>query len=462
MNYLQTLDYLYRKLPMYQRIGKAAYKFDLKNTIAICKLLDDPQNKFISIHIAGTNGKGSVAHMLSSVLQSCGLNTGLYTSPHFKDFRERIKINGRMITRDKVCEFVEKYKDGFEKIKPSFFEMTVALAFYHFAGQKVDIAVIETGLGGRLDSTNVITPGLSVITNIGIDHTEFLGNTLEEIAVEKAGIIKQGVPVVIGETQEEIKHVFIDKAREKSAEIYFADNPSPPTRAEAVLAGEGPALPDLASLEATRRRRGEGDPPLMPTTATPFKKSSEKYRSGRTNNNHFQTDLLGQYQKKNIITALKCVDVLRQNGIIISQMYVEEGLKNVVKNTGLLGRWQILSSSPLTICDAAHNAAGVREAMAQVRSTPHKKLHFVFGMVKDKDIDPVLELLPADALYYFCKADIPRGLDQNQLAEKAKKYRLSGNVYTSVKDALMNAGSNAGKDDLVFVGGSSFVVAEVV
>ena len=404
MNYQQTLDYLYSQLPIYQRIGKAAYKADLNNTIAICDVLGNPQNDFKSIHIAGTNGKGSTAHILASILQCSGLKVGLYTSPHLKDFRERIRINGEMITKDKVCEFVESYKTDFEKIKPSFFEMTVALAFDYFAGQGVDVAVIETGLGGRLDSTNIITPVLSVITNIGIDHTEFLGNTLEKIAGEKAGIIKQNVPVVIGETQEEIKQVFIAKANEVNTEICFAD------------------------------------------------KEVEK----------IETDLLGHYQKKNIITALKCIDVLKQNGFTVQDMQVKEGLNNVIKNTGLLGRWQVLSRSPLIICDAAHNVEGLVEILPQIRSTPHKVLHFVLGMVKDKDIDPMLKLLPENAVYYFCKADIPRGLDQNELREKAKKHNLSGKSYPSVKEALKNATSNAKRDDLVFVGGSSFVVAEVV
>ena len=411
MNYQQTLDYLYSQLPIYQRIGKAAYKADLNNTIAICKLLDNPQNDFKSIHIAGTNGKGSTAHILASILQSSGLKNGLYTSPNLKDFRERIRINGEMITKDKVCEFVERYKTDFEKIKPSFFEMTVALAFDYFAGQEVDVAVIETGLGGRLDSTNIITPVLSVITNIGIDHTEFLGNTLEKIAGEKAGIIKQNVPVVIGETQEEIKHVFIAKANEVNAEICFAD------------------------------------------------KEVEKFEF---RNSNFETDLLGNYQRKNIITALKCIDVLKQPGFSIEDEHIQAGLKNVVKNTDLLGRWQVLSQSPLTICDAAHNVEGLVEILPQIRSTPHEVLHFVLGMVKDKDIDPMLKLLPENAVYYFCKADIPRGLDQNELREKAKKHNLSGKSYPSVKESLKNAKSNAEKEDLIFVGGSSFVVAEVV
>jgi len=404
MNYQQTLDYLYSQLPIYQRIGKAAYKADLNNTIAICDVLGNPQNDFKSIHIAGTNGKGSTAHILASILQSSGLKVGLYTSPHLKDFRERIRINGEMITQDKVCEFVENYKTDFEKIRPSFFEMTVALAFDYFAGQGVDVAVIETGLGGRLDSTNIITPVLSVITNIGIDHTEFLGDTLEVIAGEKAGIIKENIPVVIGEKQEEIKQVFLAIAKGKNAKLFFTE------------------------------------------------KEVEK----------LETDLSGHYQKKNIITALKCIDVINHIGFNITDWQVKEGLKNVVKNTGLLGRWQVLSRSPLIICDAAHNVEGLVEILAQIPLTPHEVLHFVLGMVKDKDIDPMLKLLPENAVYYFCKADIPRGLDQNELREKAKKYNLSGKAYSSVNEALKNAKSNAKRDDLVFVGGSSFVVAEVV
>ena len=440
MNYQQTLDYLYSQLPIYQRIGKAAYKADLNNTIAICKLLGNPQNDFKSIHIAGTNGKGSTAHILASILQSSKLKVGLYTSPHFKDFRERIRINGEMITQDKVCEFVESYKTDFEKIKPSFFEMTVALAFDYFAGQGVDVAVIETGLGGRLDSTNIITPVLSVITNIGIDHTEFLGDTLETIAGEKAGIIKQNVPVVIGEMQEEIKQVFIAKANEVNAEICFADSsppPTPPKRGESAKA-QAPLPPD-----------GEGEPTL-------------KNPNPKVNGLSWQTDLLGNYQRKNIITALKCIDVINHIGFNITDRQVKKGLRDVVKNTGLLGRWQVLSRSPLIICDAAHNVEGLVEILVQIQSTAHKNLHFVLGMVKDKDIDPMLKLLPENTAYYFCKPDIPRGLDQNELREKAKKHNLSGKSYPSVNEALKNAKSNAKRDDLVFVGGSSFVVAEIV
>ncbi len=418
VNYQQTIDYLYSQLPIYQRIGKAAYKPDLNNTIALCELPGNPQNGFKSIHIAGTNGKGSTAHILASILQTSGLKTGLYTSPHLKDFRERIRINGHKITKDKVCEFVGNYKTGFEKIKPSFFEMTAVLAFNYFAEQKVDIAVIETGLGGRLDSTNIITPVLSVITNIAMEHTDFLGDTLEKIAGEKAGIIKQNVPVVIGETQEETKGVFLAAANEKNAEIIFAD--------EYFEKSNTTNLRE-SSLRGTKQSHQE----------------IVKH----------ETDLSGHYQTKNIITALGCIDILSQNGFVITGKQIKEGLKNVIKNTGLMGRWQTISYSPLTICDVAHNAAGFTEILPQIRMTPHKKLHCVFGMVK---------LLPENATYYFCKPDIPRGLDQNELREKAKKYNLSGKSYTSVKEALSNAKSNAKREDMVFVGGSNFVVAEVV
>ena len=414
MGYKDTLQFLYSQLPMYQRIGKAAYKADLTNTIALCKMLGEPQNKFKSIHIAGTNGKGSVSHILSSILQTAGFKAGLYTSPHYKDFRERIRVNGRMINKAHVMEFVKKYKTEFESINPSFFEMTVGLAFDYFAAERVDLVVLETGMGGRLDSTNIVTPLLSVITNIGLDHTDILGDTLEKIAIEKAVIIKDNIPVVIGERQEEVVSVFERIAKEKNAEIYFAGSPS--LRYEVILA--------------------------------------ESFRLG--------TGLLGNYQKKNISTVLKCIEVLNRIGYAITEEHIKKGLKNVVKNTGFMARWQILSKSPLTICDAGHNADGIKEVAAQIRSTPHQKLHFVLGTVNDKDITPMLKLLPKDAVYYFCAAKIPRAMDADELALKAANHHLHGRIYSSVADALAEARKNAGKADLVFVSGSSFVVAEVI
>lgn len=387
---------------MYQRIGKAAYKADLNNTIALCELLGNPQRELKCIHIAGTNGKGSVAHILSSILQTAGLKVGLYTSPHYRDFRERVRINGQMISEEDVVEFVGRYKDGFETIEPSFFEMTAGLAFYQFTKDEVDIAILEVGMGGRLDSTNVITPLISVITNIGYDHMEFLGDTLEKIAVEKAGIIKKGVPVVIGESNSETDTVFVDVAEEKGSELFFAE----------------------------QRER--------------------------------VSDLRGDYQRKNISTALHTIDVLNTMDYNITDDQIEIGLQNIVKNTQFMGRWQKISESPLTICDAGHNVDGIREVIAQLKNTMFKNLHFVFGTVNDKNIDSVLELLPKNAIYYFCKADIPRALDAKKLATQAAKFGLHGTSYPSVNSALDNAQKNAGSEDLVFIGGSSFVIAEVV
>ncbi len=387
---------------MYQRIGKAAYKADLSNTVALCELLGNPQNELKCIHIAGTNGKGSVAHILASILQTAGLKVGLYTSPHYRDFRERVRINGKMISEEDVVEFVELYKDGFEEIKPSFFEMTAGLAFYHFANKKVDIAILEVGMGGRLDSTNVVTPLVSVITNIGYDHMEFLGETLEKIAVEKAGIIKKGAPVVIGESKAETDHIFKNIASENGSKLFFAE-------------------------------QRDAD-----------------------------SDLKGDYQKKNFSTALKAIDVLNSLDYNISGYQIEQGLKNVTINTHFIGRWQQLSESPLTICDAGHNEDGMRMVVAQIRKMPNKNLHFVFGTVNDKNIDSVLELLPKNATYYFCRANIPRALDAEELTHKAEKFGLYGDAYSSVKHAFDKAQRNAKSEDLVFVGGSSFVVAEVV
>lgn len=405
MNYQQTLDYLFSQLPMFQRVGASAYKADLNNTIELCKLLHHPEKNFKSIHIAGTNGKGSTSHMLASILQEAGYKVGLYTSPHLKDFRERIKINGVMISEQEVVDFVIKHQSEFEQINLSFFEWTVGLAFDYFSKKQVDIAVIETGLGGRLDSTNVITPLVSVITNIGKDHTQFLGETLAKIASEKAGIIKENIPIIIGETQQETQQVFIDKALEKSAKIFFADK--------------------------------------IITT-------------------NYESDLKGIYQEKNKKTVLAAIQQLMINGFSIAEENIKNGLLNVVKNTGLLGRWQILSENPLTICDTGHNEAGINEVLKQISLTKHNHLHFVFGAVNDKEIDSILSMLPKNATYYFCQAKIPRALDVNVLYTKAKKIELKGNPYDSVENAIKQAKSNASVNDLVFVGGSTFVVAEAI
>jgi dihydrofolate synthase/folylpolyglutamate synthase len=392
---------------MYQRIGAAAYKADLNNTIAICKLLSNPEKKFKSVHIAGTNGKGSVSHMLAAVLQSAGYKTGLYTSPHLKDFRERIRINGKMIQKNYVNEFVEKYKSAFEKIKPSFFEWTVGLAFDYFAKEKVDIAVIETGLGGRLDSTNVIMPLLSIITNISYDHQNLLGDTLDKIAEEKAGIIKRKGVVIISEKQKEVEKVFKVKAKVEEALLLYSED---------------------------------------------FISGIKKIDCG----------LMGNYQEKNVPTVILAAEVLHQMGFEINTSDVVKGLKDVIKLTGLSGRWDVFSKKPLTVADIAHNEAGIKEVIAQAKKTLHKKLHIVFGTVNDKDISKILPLLPKKATYYFCKANIPRALDEKVLAEHAKRFRLRGETYPGVKQALNSAKKNASVKDLILITGSAFVVAEAL
>lgn len=427
MNYQETLDYMFSQLPMFQRIGSAAYKDNLDNTIAICKLLDHPENKFRSIHIAGTNGKGSTSHMIASILQDAGYRVGLYTSPHLKDFRERIKINGEMISESFVIDFVERYKNDFEKIQPSFFEMTVGLAFDYFSKSNIDIAVIEVGLGGRLDSTNVITPELSIITNISFDHMALLGNTLEKIAKEKAGIIKKNVPVIIGETHPETKTVFETISSINNTSIVFADQ----------------------ELKTSNLRY---TPSLLMDIQTNNTIKLKDLESG----------LSGQYQEKNIKTVITAVDHLIRKDFHITENNVRNGIKEVVKNTGLLGRWQKLSEFPLTIADTGHNEAGIKEVLEQISKTPHAHLHFVIGMVNDKDISTILKMLPKNATYYFCKANIPRALAAGELKQQAEEIGLQGQIFNTVKEALAAAQLNAGTNDLVFVGGSTFTVAEVV
>ncbi len=416
---------------MFQRIGAAAYKADLSNTVALCKLLGNPEKKFRSIHIAGTNGKGSTSHFLASVLQESGLKTGLFTSPHLKDFRERIKINGKMISKTEVSAFVYQYKSDFDSIQPSFFEWTFALSAWYFAKEHVDIAVFETGMGGRLDSTNVINPIVSVITNIGMDHTQFLGTTLPEIACEKAGIIKPGIPVVIGETQIETIAVFNDFSIKNNSEILFAD--------KQII---------CKYSQYTRHRK-----PLL---------SSEFHSSISGESYKVSSPLSAKYQLKNLATVLCTIENLQQVGLEIRKLAVFKGIRNVVKNTGLMGRWQTIANKPLTIADIGHNPDGISEVLEQVALTPHRKLHFVIGVVNDKDIHTMLSMLPLNASYYFCKADIPRGLEAIELAQKAKEFSLNGNAFESVKAALMTARIKAGPDDLVLVGGSAFVVAEVL
>ena len=418
MTYKQTLEWLFSQLPAFQRIGKAAYKANLDNTYAIMDVLGQPQHKFKSVHLAGTNGKGSTAHMLASIYQEAGYKTGLYTSPHLRDFRERIRINGQMISQDEVINFVEAYKREFLKIKPSFFEMTVGLAFSYFAAQKVDIAIIETGLGGRLDSTNIIMPQLSIITNIAKDHMQFLGDTLEAIAGEKAGIIKPGKPVIIGEHQKETDSIFIEKAKAENTSIRFAQDTY-----KAQWVGE--------KLEVLKNNK-----PLFEPIDFPLK---------------------GNYQLKNVCTAICAAQELKLPIDIIKL-----GLKDVLKNTSLVGRWQQLSESPLVICDTAHNYEGLSEVMDQLKNKEYDKLHFVLGVVDDKQLDHILKLFPNNAQYYFCKADIPRGLAVDILAEKASDFGLNGQAYRSVKEAYEEAKKNCEDNDIVFVGGSTFTVAEVV
>lgn len=402
MTYQETVDWMFSQLPMYQRQGQAAFKKDLTNSVAFSKELGNPHQKFKSIHVGGTNGKGSTSHMIASILQEAGYKVGLYTSPHLKNYTERIRINGEEISRDYVSAFITANKTFLEKQKLSFFEMTVGLAFDYFATNEVDIAIVEVGLGGRLDSTNIITPEISVITNIGLDHTQFLGETLPEIAFEKAGIIKENIPVVIGERQQEIEVVFIEKAESKNSMISFA--------------------------------------------------SDDKC--------NFQTDLLGSYQLNNLRTAVAAIQKLE--GFNISNSDIEKGLGNVSVNTGLKGRWQILEDQPKVICDTAHNKEGLIYVMEQLRQEDYKKMHIVLGVVNDKNLDQILCLFPKDAIYYFCKPNIPRGLDASELKEKATSFNLLGSVCDSVSEAYRKAIENSNKKDVIFVGGSTFVVAEVI
>lgn len=421
------MDYLFNALPMFQRIGAAAFKKDLGPTIALCNYLGNPENKFKSIHVAGTNGKGSTSHALASILQEVGYKVGLYTSPHLKSFTERIRVNGQEITQEAVIEFVENHKGFMEEISPSFFEMTVALAFDYFAEQKVDIAVVEVGMGGRLDSTNVITPLLSIITNIGLDHVQFLGTTLEEIAGEKAGIIKDGVPVIIGETQKETSPVFSKISKEKNAPIFFAD------QVVSVVTEKG----DVPRLQHYLLTNSGGEQITL------------------------QMDLLGAYQIKNLPAIYLAYEQLKRLGLSISEDNLKHGLSSITRNTGLKGRWQILSEQPLTICDTGHNKDAFNVIVNQLNSIPHNKLLMVLGMVQDKDVDGVLDLLPKDAEYAFCQSQIPRAMPAENLAKLAASFGLEGIVIRDVNDAINYFQKKGDPDDLIFVGGSTFVVAEI-
>jgi len=425
--YQQTLDYLFTRLPMFSKLGAAAYKKDLTNTILLCEALGNPHLRFKSIHIAGTNGKGSTSHMLAAILQTAGYRTGLYTSPHLKDFGERIKVNGQEVEEQFVIDFTKRIQPLIEEIEPSFFEITVAMGFEYFAQQKVDIAVIETGLGGRFDSTNIITPLLSVITNIGWDHMNILGDSLDKIAFEKAGIIKHEVPVVVGESLPQIKHIFKERARQLSAPICFAN--------------EERWIPEW---------RNENNN-LIVTVA-------KSHVDERTD---YALDLTGLYQAKNLLTVLEAVHILQKKGWNIKGQGVEKGLAHTKKITGLHGRWEVVHHSPFTVLDVAHNEDGIKQLALQLEHCGFHRLHIIIGIVKDKEIDKVLSLLPPYAQYYFTKAQIARALPETELMNKAKTFGLSGHSYPDVNEALQDAVNKAHKEDMIVVCGSVFVVGEV-
>ena len=412
---------------MFSRIGASAFKGDLTNTLKLCEALGNPQRSFKSIHIAGTNGKGSTSHMLAAIMQTAGYKTGLYTSPHLKDFRERIKVNGEMVEEAFVIQFTEQIKPQIEEIEPSFFEITVAMAFTWFAQQNVDIAVVEVGLGGRLDSTNIITPELAVITNIGYDHMNLLGDTLEKIAAEKAGIIKKGIPVVIGETLPETIPVFEAKANELNAPIHFAN--------EARWVADWKQTGHILEVNITDKR------------------TDERIQYG--------LELTGLYQVKNLLTVLEAVHLLSKTGWKIDEKQLQHALKNIRKLTGLHGRWEVIHERPYTVLDVAHNEDGIKQLSGQLEHCNFQKLHIVIGMVKDKDISTVLSLLPKYAYYYFTKAQIPRALRENELAEKAASFNLNGHAFATVMEALQQAVDHAHTDDMILVCGSVFVVGEV-
>lgn len=429
MNYKETLDFLFAQLPMYQRVGKAAYKADLSTTLALDEYFNHPHKAYKTIHIAGTNGKGSVSHSIASIMQEAGYKVGLYTSPHLKDFRERIRINGEVIKEKAVIDFVANHKKIIEDLQPSFFEMSVAMAFDYFKQEAVDVAVIEVGMGGRLDSTNIITPLVAAITNIGLDHTAFLGESLDKIALEKGGVIKKNIPVIIGQTQVETESVFRALAKEKGTTIAFADKE---------------LKVSAATLSFDERQ------------------VFQIYKGDQMAYANLKLDLLGSYQQKNILTVLAIIEQLPKAHFTISQDNIYNGLENVVKNTGLLGRWQYLGYNPRIICDTGHNLDGISMLVDQIRNTPHEQLHIVLGMVNDKDHAAVLGILPKEATYYFTRASIPRSLDEKALQQMAEKMQLSGNTYPDVHTALNAAKKNANANDLIFIGGSTFIVADAL
>jgi dihydrofolate synthase/folylpolyglutamate synthase len=423
LSYDQTIQFLYDRLPVFHQIGGAAYKPGLENTIRLMNALENPQNQYRTIHVAGTNGKGSVSHLLASVLQQAGYKVGLYTSPHLVDFGERIRVNGKMIEQKYVVDFVELHKNLFNEIEPSFFEATMAMAFNYFADSQVDVAIIEVGLGGRLDSTNIINPELSIITNISFDHVGFLGNTLEKIAFEKAGIIKQKTPVIIGEALNETRQVFEAKALEEKSPIYFVE--------------------DLISVRFKEYENG-------------------KMRFETSDNKEYVIGLTGNYQLKNSATTLIAIEQLRKLNFRISETQLNQGLENVVENTGLKGRWQIVRQNPTVVADTGHNASGIQFVVEQLRMQKYKTLHMVVGVVSDKDISSILALLPLEAKYYFTQAAIPRALPADEFMHKAIPFGLKGNSYSSVKEAIEAALEKSEPDDLLFIGGSNFVVGEAL
>lgn len=426
MNYDSTLSYIMNQLPMYQRIGKLAYRTGLDNTLMLDEYFGHPHRKFRTIHIAGTNGKGSVSHMLASILQEAGMRVGLYTSPHLVDFRERIRVNGKMITKHFVAEFISNHKSYFETFDPSFFEISVFMAFEYFLQNHVDVAVIEVGLGGRLDATNIIQPLVSIITNIGKDHTEILGDTLEKIAAEKAGIIKKHTPVVIGETQPETIPVFSGFSERLEAPMVVADQ--------------------TYGIDYSMR-------------TTDGYQVFNIHHNGDVIYPNLKSALMGHYQRKNTVTVLTAIDQISRE-LPVSKEHVYAGIRNVVKNTGLSGRWQIISANPLVICDTAHNTEGIRVVMQQVKETPYKKLHLLLGFVNDKDILGILNYLPVGAEYYFTRLSVPRTMNETDLAKLAEKSGLIGKSFSTVKEAFEKAKQEAGRDDLVMITGSNFLVAD--
>lgn len=426
MTYAETLDYMFNALPMFQRIGAAAFKKDLSNTLKLCYHLNNPERSLKTIHVGGTNGKGSTSHLLASILMQAGYKVGLYTSPHLKSFTERVKVNGREIPEDAVVSFVTNNKDFLDELKPSFFEMTVGLAFWYFADEEVDIAVIEVGMGGRLDSTNVIEPVLSIITNIGYDHMQFLGDTLPQIAGEKAGIIKNNSPIIISHSQPEVKTVFEKKAKEKSTDLYFADEFFKVKKLDDQL-GFSNYLVEAKGLETYKL-------PLQ---------------------------LMGDYQVKNIPGVLCAVTVLREKGWTISHDAIVNGCSRVIDTTGLKGRWQKLGEQPLMLCDTGHNEDGIRLILQQLTRYSYQELWLVLGMVNDKDIRKVLNLFPQDAKFIFCEAKIPRAMPAKELGKLAETLGVFGEIIPDVNEAIDFAKKNADKEGLIFIGGSTFVVAEI-